>query len=93
MFLRGLYQLTTGETQSYNIAANDFGRDQSFQYFCLKYFVDHIFDNFQHLLNNNLEWWHNNGFFEASRAAIAAKVDLPDNEYAFLLIATACRAE
>ena len=87
MFLRGLYQLTTGETQSYNIAANDF------QYFCLKYFVDHIFDNFQHLLNNNLEWWHDNGFFEASRAAIAAKVDLPDNEYAFLLIATACRAE
>jgi len=84
VFLRGLYELTTGETQ-YNIAANVFGRDQSYQSYCLKYFIDHVFDNFQHLLTNNLEWWHDNGFFEASRAAIAAKVDLPDNEYAFFI--------
>jgi hypothetical protein len=67
VFLRGLYELVTAETK-HNIAANIFGRDWSAQSRAFDY------DTFKHLVNDNLQWWHRNGFFEESAEAMARKM-------------------
>ena len=54
VFLRGLYELVSGEDQ-YNIATNVFGRDQSQQSRAFSFFIDHIFSTFHDLLSDNLD--------------------------------------
>ena len=74
VFLRGLYELVNGENQ-YNIAENVFGRDQSQQSRAFNFFIKFIDETFYDLLSDNLEWWHDNGFIEKSRAAIQQKLE------------------
>ena len=72
VFLRGLYELVTGNLK--HIIANFFGRDFSCQVRAFSYFIDHIYNNFHHLVHNNLQWWYRNGFWEKSAAAIERKM-------------------
>ena len=74
VFLRGLYELVNGENQ-YNIAENVFGRDQSQQSRAFNFFIKYLDETFYDLLSDNLEWWHQNGFIEKSRAAIQQKLE------------------
>ena len=78
VFLRGLYELVSGETQ-HNISRNVFGRDWSAQSRAFKYFINHIYQNFKHLVNDNLQWWCRNGFFAASAEAIERKIGVDDH--------------
>lgn len=73
VMLRGLYELASGENQ-HKIGQNVFGRDGPAQSRAMAYFIEHIFDNFQHLVTDNLPWWFNNGFVEESADAIAEKM-------------------
>jgi len=34
------------------------------------YFISHIYNNFHHLVTDNLQWWFQNGLMERSAAAI-----------------------
>jgi hypothetical protein len=61
VFLRGLYELRTGENQ-YLISELVFGGDQPGQSRAFKYFIDHIDGNFSELVNDNLSWWYNKGW-------------------------------
>mgnify|MGYP000343605750 CR=1 FL=1 len=38
------------------------------------YFIDHIFDNFHHLVHDNLNWWRRNGFWAKSAEAIEVRM-------------------
>ena len=73
VFLRGLYELKNGSIQ-YNIS-KCFGRDTSAQSRAFRYFVDHVYDNFHHLVHNNLEWWKNNGFWKRSAELIDIRMN------------------
>lgn len=73
VFLRGLYELVSGENQ-YNIAENVFGRDQTQQSRAFIFFVDHIFTTFHDLLYNHLDWWYEKGFIRQSNEAISSKL-------------------
>lgn len=91
VFLRGLYELVSGETK-YKIAKNVFGRDFNIQSRVFSWFIDHIFSNFKHLVNDNLAWWFRNGFVQRSGDAIWAKMisngyprDGPHNNIAFFI--------
>lgn len=75
ILLRGLYELCSGETQ-HKIARNVFGRDMSSQSRAFGFFIDYIFENFSHLLRNNMKWWYDNGYFAASAQAIGVMLDL-----------------
>lgn len=79
VFLRGLYELVSGETK-HNVSRNVFGRDWSAQSRAFKYFINHMFDNFQHLVTNNLHWWYRNGFFASSADAIGRKMGLDEED-------------
>lgn len=79
VFLRGLYELVSGETQ-HNISRNVFGRDWSAQSRAFKYFINHMYQNFKHLVNDNLQWWYRNGFFAASAEAIERKIGVDDHK-------------
>ena len=57
IFLRGLYELCQGESK-HSIAVNVFGREWSTQVRAFNYFIDHVYDNFHHLITNNLECWN-----------------------------------
>ena len=72
VFLRGLFELVTGNVK--HDIANQFGRDFSAQSRAFNYFIDHIYDNFHHLVHNNLNWWRRNGFWAMSAEAIEAKM-------------------
>ena len=48
VLLRGLYELVSGADQHEIVVV--FGRDQTQQSRTFKYFVDHIYDNFLHLV-------------------------------------------
>jgi hypothetical protein len=50
VFLRGLFELCTGMNQQI-ICDTIMGREQCQQSFAFKYFIDHIYDNFRHLLS------------------------------------------
>ena len=78
VFLRGLYELVSGETQ-HNISRNVFGGDWSAQSRAFKYFINHMYQNFKHLVNDNLQWWYRNGFFAASAEAIERKIGVDDH--------------
>ena len=58
---------------------NVFGRDWSAQSRAFKYFINHIYQNFKHLVNDNLQWWYRNGFFAASAEAIERKIGVDDH--------------
>ena len=75
VFLRGLYEVCTGENQE-RMAMNVFGGDQPRQSCAFSWFIDHMFDNFEHLVKNNLEWWHRNGFTKASADAIGSRMEV-----------------
>jgi hypothetical protein len=68
VLLRGLYELVSGADQHEIIAI--FGKDQPLQSRAFKYFINHIYDNFMHLVTDNLQWWYNNGYMHQSRDAI-----------------------
>ena len=71
VMLRGLYELFFGADQHEVVPI--FGRDQTQQSRAFKYFVIHIYDNFLHLVTDNLAWWYENGYLHMSRDAIRAK--------------------
>jgi len=71
VMLRGLYELVSGADQHEIVPI--FGRDQTQQSRAFKYFVDHIYDNFLHLVTDNLTWWYENVYLHMSRDAIRAK--------------------
>ncbi len=62
VFLRGLFELIFEENQQ-NIANYVFGNYQAIQTLSFKFFISHIFDSFNHLVTNNLEWWRKNDFW------------------------------
>ena len=72
LFLRGLFELCGGEV--HHKIAREFGRDETAQSRAFNYFVDYIYDNYSHLVKNNLDWWFRNGFWERSAAAIEARM-------------------
>ena len=74
IFLRGLYELITGEFQS-SVAINVFGRDLSQQSRAFSYFIDYIYHNFCYLLLDNLSWFKESGLLEKSRLAIRKKLE------------------
>ena len=65
VFLRGLYELVS--------AANKHAQSRAFAYF-----IRHLYDNFKHLLMDNLHWWYRNGFFASSAVSIGRKMELGD---------------
>ena len=73
VFLRGLYAMVSGENE-HKICANVFGRTQSRQSKAFTLFINHIYDSFHHLVHNNLDWWHRNGFQNSSAKAIEEKL-------------------
>lgn len=75
VFLRGLYELVSGETK-HKIARNVFGRDGSSQSRAFLYFINHMVDKFVHLVQGNMKWWYDNGFFQSSASAIGSKLEL-----------------
>lgn len=78
VFLRGLYELVSGEVQE-KASANVFGADQPTQSRSCSFFIDHIYDTFHHLVHDSLDWWHRNGFFAKSADAIGEKMGIADN--------------
>ena len=44
-------------------------------------FINHIYDNFHHLVHDNLQWWFRNGFFKKSAEAIGDKMYACDNGF------------
>ena len=72
IFLRGLYELCTGANQQI-MCETLFGREQSQQSRAFSKFINHIFDNFAHLLKSSLPWWYRNGFFTSSAEAFKQK--------------------
>jgi hypothetical protein len=71
VMLRGLYELVSGSDQ-YEICSI-FGLEQPQQSFAFTCFVNHIYDTFQDLVTNNLQWWYDNGFLLNSMEAIRLK--------------------
>jgi hypothetical protein len=75
--LRGLYELVSGDNQE-RLAVNLFGRDQPTQSRSLKYFINHMYDTFHHLVHDNLQWWFRNGLANKSAYAIGQKMGLDE---------------
>ena len=76
VFLRGLYELVTAANK--HDISRVFGRDWSAQSRAFKYFIEHMYNNFKHLLMDNLHWWYRNGFFTSSAEAIGRKMELDE---------------
>ena len=72
VFLRGLFELVTGSCK--HDIANQFGRDFSAQSRAFNYFIDNIYDNYHHLVHDNLSWWKRNGFWAMSAEAIELRM-------------------
>ena len=75
--LRGLYELVSASNK--HDIARFFGRDWSAQSRAFTYFIEHLYDNFKHLVLDNLPWWYRNGFFASSAEAIGKKMNLGDD--------------
>ena len=71
VFLCGLYQLKNGNLQ-YDISKC---LDTSAQSRAFRYFVDHIYNNFHHLVHSNLKWWKSNGFWKRSAELIDIRMN------------------
>lgn len=78
VFIRGLYEFVSGDNQE-QISANVFGREFSAQSRAFKYFINHIYSTFEHLVHDNLDWWYRNGFFASSAEAIGHKINIPSD--------------
>ena len=74
VFLRGLYELCSGENQQ-RMCTLLFGREQTQQSRAFKFFIDYMFTNYKHLVTDSLPWWHRNGFSKSSADAIRAKME------------------
>ena len=72
IFLRGLFELSTGMEQ--NLIVEFFGGCQPLQSRSFIAFINHVYDNFSHLLTDNLKWFHENGIIKESADAIWAKI-------------------
>jgi len=72
VFMRGLYELCTGAKKA--LVSEVFGRHPSDQCRAFNYFISHIYNNFYHLMTDNLQWWFENGLMERSAAAIEEKL-------------------
>jgi len=83
-FLRGLYELVSGENQQ-KACSNVFGANQPVQSFAFAFFIDHIYGKFRHLVQDNLKWWHSNGFFASSAEAIGNKTGIRGNRVAHFI--------
>ena len=53
VLLRGLYELVSGADQHEIIAI--FGKDQTVQSRAFNYFINYFYDNFMHLVTDNLQ--------------------------------------
>jgi hypothetical protein len=91
VFLRGLYEMVSADDQN-TIAETVFGRDFSQQGRATTWFVNHLYENFAHLVHDNLAWFHESGLVEQSADAIEAKLrslgfeyEEGENRYGFLL--------
>lgn len=73
VFLRGMYELVSGADQL-RIAEHVFGLDQSTQSRAFTCFINHVYNNFNHLLKDNLSWWIRNGFLHQSAKAFRKKM-------------------
>jgi hypothetical protein len=73
VFLRGLFELSTGENQE-RMCILLFGREQTQQSRAFKYFIHHMYTKYKHLVMDSLPWWHRNGYTKASADAIWAKM-------------------
>jgi hypothetical protein len=51
-----------------------FGRTPSDQSHAFKHFINHMYDNFQNIVDNKLQWWENNGVMERAAVAIEEKI-------------------
>ena len=72
ILLRGLFELRSGDIK-YDIA-DVFGRDISAQTRAFGFFIDYVYDNYKHLVHNNLRWWYENDFWAKSAAAIEKRM-------------------
>ena len=72
VFIRGLYELVTGHKKT--AVAEKFGRHPSDQSRAFKYFINHIYDTFHDLVDNNLQWWEDCGLMERAAVAIEEKI-------------------
>ena len=72
VFMRGLYELCTGAKKT--IVSEIFGRHPSDQCRAFNYFINHIYNNFHHLVTDNLPWWFQNDLMERSAVAIDEKL-------------------
>jgi hypothetical protein len=73
IFLRGLYELASGETQ-FKISRLVFGGDNTMQSRAFQGFIHHVYDNFSHLLTNNLRWWYEEGLVSISAFLMESKM-------------------
>jgi hypothetical protein len=76
IFLRGLFELArkfpTGHKKT--SVADTFRRHPSDQSRAFKYFINHIFDTFYDLVENNLQWWEDCGLMERAAVVIEGKI-------------------
>jgi hypothetical protein len=86
LFIRGLYELATGHKKT--SIAYVFGRHYSDQSRALAYFVNHLYSQFHHLVDNNLAWWFDNGHIATSAQLIEERMNLSSrnkNVYAMFI--------
>ena len=84
VYIRGLLEMSTGEKKT--SISERLGRHSSDQSRAMAYFVNHIYNNFKHLVQNNLLWWYKNGYMEMSAAAIEEKIGFRgDRRYALFI--------
>jgi hypothetical protein len=72
VFLRALYELAGGENQ--HKISKVFGGDHTLQSRTTCWFVEHVYEHFEHLLHDNLDWFMHHGFFEESARHIGEKM-------------------
>jgi hypothetical protein len=72
VFIRGLYELVTGHKKT--CVAEIFGRHPSDQSRAFKYFINHIYNTFHHIVEDNLQWWEDNGLLERAAVAIEERI-------------------
>jgi hypothetical protein len=73
LFCRALYEICSGIDQ-YKICKL-FGGDQPLQSRAYTWFCLHVYDNFCHLVHNNLKWWLDSGLLKESNEAIKRKMN------------------
>jgi hypothetical protein len=73
VFLQGLHELVSGENQE-RMCHTLFGREHTQQSRAFTWFIDHMYNNYKHLVTESLPWWHRNGFTKSSADAIWDKM-------------------